>query len=225
MAYCSNCGNQLEEGAKFCSNCGTAVESGNNDQRKTSYDGEIHKCPSCGEVLPAFAAVCPACGYELRGTKANKSVQELVQKLQQIDNEKSSKGSRVLGRMLRMPDKKDDQKINLIKSFAIPNTKEDIVEFAYLAAANIDLNSYKDDKLDYKHFVSDAWFDKLEQAYQKAKLVLAGDSRLNDIQELYDSTCKSISKAKSAKWKKYLFIIGGSIAFIVILWIIVLYVL
>lgn len=198
MAYCSNCGNQLEEGAKFCSNCGTPVESGNNNQRKTSYDGEIHKCPSCGEVLPAFAAVCPACGYELRDTKANNSVQALVSKLQQIENEGSSKGINKVGRVFGILGDSDERKLSLIKNFPIPNTKEDILEFAVLAATNVDATSYTNADDDYKKKLSDAWLAKLEQAYRKAKIVLAGDTRFNEIQALYDDTHKSIKEEKKA---------------------------
>ena len=66
MAFCSNCGKQLVDGAKFCSGCGatvvqTTVEE--NAKRKVVYEGELHKCPSCGEVLGAFVSVCPVCGY------------------------------------------------------------------------------------------------------------------------------------------------------------------
>ena len=211
MAYCSNCGNKLEEGAKFCSNCGTAVESGNNNQRKTSYDGEIHKCPSCGEVLPSFSAVCPACGYELRGTKANNSVQTLVSKLQQIENEGSSKGSNKFGRTLGIFDNNDERKLSLIKSFPIPNTKEDIYEFAVLAATNIDVNSHDN----YGKKLSDAWLAKLEQAYQKAKIVLDGDSRLKEIQKLYDNKRKSIEESKDERGS-ILLLIGNGVFFIII---------
>ena len=52
MAFCINCGQELTEDAKFCANCGQAV--GNNSstsQRKTVYDGELHKCPNCGELF------------------------------------------------------------------------------------------------------------------------------------------------------------------------------
>ena len=76
MAFCINCGQELAEGAKFCGNCGKAVsDSNSNGQRKTVYDGEIHKCPNCGEALRSFELVCPTCGYELRGTKVASAVQ------------------------------------------------------------------------------------------------------------------------------------------------------
>ena len=55
MAFCINCGQELTEGAKFCANCGKVVNGENpTPQRKTVYEGQIHKCPNCGEVLGAF---------------------------------------------------------------------------------------------------------------------------------------------------------------------------
>ena len=80
MAFCSNCGKELNNGAKFCTECGTPVLS-SDDQRKTTYDGEIHKCPNCGEILEAFAMKCPACGCELRGKKSSSSVREFAMEL------------------------------------------------------------------------------------------------------------------------------------------------
>ncbi len=47
MAFCINCGQELAEGAKFCASCGNAVDAPQNgakEQRKTVYDGELHKC-------------------------------------------------------------------------------------------------------------------------------------------------------------------------------------
>ena len=52
------------------------------------YEGYIHKCPNCGEVLEAFVTVCPACGYEIRDAKSSSSVQELASKLENITAEK-----------------------------------------------------------------------------------------------------------------------------------------
>ena len=57
MAFCINCGQELAEGAKFCANCGKAVNGENpTTQRKTVYEGQIHKCPNCGEVINSFVS-------------------------------------------------------------------------------------------------------------------------------------------------------------------------
>ena len=230
MAFCINCGQELAEGAKFCANCGKAVNDNSTSQRKTVYEGEIHKCPNCGEVLSSFVTVCPACGHELRGAKASNSVRELAMKLQQIESGRTSKSNNLFGWGFasKQPDDIDEQKINLIKSFAIPNTKEDILEFAVLAASNVDRNAY-DESYGYlsqrmnarRRDVSNAWMSKLEQAYQKAKIVLAGDPRLNEIQTLYDSTHKSVNKVKWRMWKLIGIIYGVLFAVAAVLLIIV----
>ena len=65
MAFCINCGHEVPDGAKFCANCGTAVNCANIDaQRKTVYDGEIHKCPNCGTKTNGMK-FCGECGYKL----------------------------------------------------------------------------------------------------------------------------------------------------------------
>lgn len=91
MKYCINCGQELAEEAKFCANCGKAVsapQNGINEQRKIVYEGHIHKCPNCGEVLQSFVANCPACGYEIRDTYSVSFVREFAMKLEQIETQK-----------------------------------------------------------------------------------------------------------------------------------------
>ncbi len=85
MAFCTNCGEKLAEGTKFCANCGHAVNNNSANQRKTVYDGEIHKCPNCGETLCAFTGVCPACGHELRDTKVSGNLLDFVRKIEECD--------------------------------------------------------------------------------------------------------------------------------------------
>ena len=147
MPFCSNCGKEIENNAKFCSGCGTSCNTTQADnqgqgQRKMKYEGEIHKCSQCGEVLDSFTTVCPSCGYELRGSSTTSAVKEFAAKLDGVTTEY--------------------QKENIIRSFPIPNTKEDIFEFMILASSNIDERPNKD--------VFNAWIAKFEQCYQKAKL-------------------------------------------------------
>ena len=85
MPFCTNCGQELDDEAKFCVKCGTTINKNKNAQRETVYDGKIHKCPNCGERLDSFVVVCPACGYELRSTKVSNSVKEFTSKLNEIE--------------------------------------------------------------------------------------------------------------------------------------------
>lgn len=161
MAYCTNCGNKLREGAKFCDSCGYQVASNDTDsKRQTVFEGNIHKCPNCGEIIDAFTTTCPSCNFEIRGVNATSSVKELALKLADCET--------------------SEQKIDLIKNFYIPNTKEDIYEFFILATSNIENG---DDDIE-------AWSAKLEQAYQKAKLSFKGTSEFQELSTIYKKTKK-----------------------------------
>lgn len=170
MAFCTNCGQRIPDGAKFCANCGTAVEEtkDNQSQRKTVFDGELHKCPQCGEVLEAFVTACPACGYELRGSSITSAVKEFAAKLDNATTEY--------------------QKANIIRSFPVPNTKEDIFEFMILASSNIDEHPNNE--------VFKAWIAKFEQCYQKAKLSFRQESDFVKIQAIYEKTAKEIKRIR-----------------------------
>ena len=109
IQFCPYCGTKLDEGARFCKNCGESVvqaqqstgsisshEEPNMEtrqpkmeqvkedprtKRKTVYDGELHKCPNCGELLKSFTTVCPTCGYEVRSVTTNSPVEALAKKV------------------------------------------------------------------------------------------------------------------------------------------------
>ena len=209
--FCSNCGSKLDANSKFCHNCGHAVkeysteaQSENNNKRVTVYDGNIHKCPNCGEVLKAFTTNCPTCGYEIRGVETTCSLREFTKKLEQLEDEQGNKKNKVgLGNAIfgNGVSRMDERKINLIKNFTIPNTKEDIFEFIILSSSSIDYNVYG---YKYNGFresqraVSDAWRGKMEQAYRKAQISFGTSSEFNNIKEIYEN---SIKKYKKKKWE------------------------
>lgn len=189
--FCSYCGTKLDEGARFCKNCGEAIaqqpvggtnsnvppkvethqpkaESVKEDQRtkrKTVYDGELHKCPNCGELLKSFTTVCPTCAYELRSLHTNSPVEALAKKVEMASSL--------------------DDKIELIANFYIPNTKEDIYDFFILAVSNLEDKWYDTD---------DAWRAKLEQAYHKAKLSFGNTPEFEYLEKLYNRTRKEVTK-------------------------------
>lgn len=212
MAYCKECGEKLKDGAKFCHDCGAlvGVRTEEENNRKQIYEGEIHKCPSCGEILKSFSSICPSCGYEIRGSKSTSSVREFATRLEQIDAQKmpdfqtkKSVVKMVFGRDFDNKDEleearrnfetqKKQEKSNLIINYSVPNTKEDILEFLILASSNIDMKMGIDDN------VSKAWITKLDQVYQKAEISMRNESDFAQIKDIYEKKKKQI-KAKRLK--------------------------
>ncbi len=87
MAFCSKCGKQLADGAKFCPSCGTPTnESDDGSKRKQLFVGEIRKCPHCGEVIEGFEAKCPACGQELN-KKTSSEIFSFRNEIIEVDKE------------------------------------------------------------------------------------------------------------------------------------------
>lgn len=211
MAFCTACGHQLADGAKFCFECGAKVKelaSPCVEQRKTVYDGEIHRCPNCGDILDAYESICKTCGYERRGVKATSSVQELAQKLEVIERQRPPKKvTSIFTQAFTQGhiSTTDEQKINLIQSFPIPNAKEDIMEFAVMAISNVDpdvfstmsTNRYNNAP---KQAISNAWLSKFEQAYQKGKLMFGDSPELENMHSLYIAKKKAIKIKKNGIW-------------------------
>lgn len=187
IQFCPYCGTKLDENACFCKNCGEAVINTTHDstkpkreqpleenstERKYVYEGYIHKCPNCGNIIDAYETVCSACGYEIRGRHITSVVHELALKLEKTDD----------------PQKKDE----LIRTFYIPNTKEDIHEFFILALSFIKIGETN----------TNSWMVKLEQAYQKAELSFGDTQEFERLKPMYEQA-KSMNKKNSrfSFWK------------------------
>ena len=184
-------------------------------ERRTVYEGEIHKCPSCGEVLASFVANCPACGHEFRGAKNSTSVREFASKLEEIERARPPKkfGLKKALENQNQVSETDLRKISLIRNFVIPNTKEDLFEFLVLASSNINLQRYNDfDSIsESEQAVSDAWEAKFEQAYEKAKLSFGNAPEFKKIHAIYE---KKSGEIKQSKKKRTYYWIGFAALFI-----------
>lgn len=214
MPFCTNCGKELSDGEKFCPNCGAATGVADNSKRTSVYDGELHKCPNCGEILKSFEINCPACGYELRSVKASSAVKEFASKLEAIEARREYEKPRGLfarAEALQRVSKADEQKISLIKSFAVPNSKEDILEFMILATSSINLNAYdntsgtvtKSDKE-----LNAAWLAKVEQVFEKARRSFSTDNTFGEIEYLYKKCQEAIKKKKKKVLIKWILMVG-----------------
>lgn len=139
------------DGAKFCQKCGCPTQANHKTytQRQQEFAGKVYKCPNCGEVLKSFEVKCPACGCELRGAKASSAVKEFALKLEAIESRREYEPPRGFFRTLTTNEqlsKTDEQKVSLIKSFSVPNTTEDMLEFMILATSNVNVDIYNSAK-------------------------------------------------------------------------------
>lgn len=221
MTFCHECGAKMFDTDKFCKKCGTPNRTDNdeapprvsfsnskNDNIKTSrtakiYEGNAHTCRHCGESIDSFTSKCPRCGAELRDVKSTNSVKELYNNLNKASTEY--------------------EKISLIKTFPIPNSKEDIYEFMIMAVTNFDAEEYR--IRGNENCLSAAWLIKIEQCYQKARLSFAGTSELIMLRQKYDDVQAKIGKIKkeqadheAASGFAILFIIIGIILVVVGFW-------
>ena len=240
--FCQYCGTKLDPGARFCKNCGKQLDGSGTSgggyaapqpqetfshkqhtERKTVYEGQLHKCPNCGELLDSFRSHCPSCGYEIRDARSSSSVRELAQKLECIEaermapiEEKKSLMKMVFGKDFKEEDEveeaqerfdehKRQQKANLIINFSVPNTREDILEFMILASSNIDAKKGIDDE------VTKAWISKLDQVYEKARLMLGNSPSFSQIKYIYERKKAQIKNRKFKGLATACFIVGGYI--------------
>ncbi len=156
--YCRKCGAQINDTDRFCPSCGSPQTEIDQKNNKT-IEGKIHKCPSCGEILKAYDMICPSCGHELRDVETNKNLNEFVNKYSSLDS--------------------DDKKIELIKNYVIPNTKEDILEF--MSYGNSQINwDFDIDELE------NAWIEKCIDIYNKSTIIFKNEKDMKDIKQMYE---------------------------------------
>lgn len=89
-------------------------------QWRTDRKARLHKCPQCGAELEAFVTRCPVCGAEIAVERAS-SVKALEKKLAELQPTGNDKADKALRR-------------DVIATFPVPNTREDLLEFLSLAA-------------------------------------------------------------------------------------------
>ena len=113
---------------------------------KSNKHGDVRKCPNCGASVPPLVVVCPECKVEFSGVEANLSSKKLANLLLKAKN--------------------ISKKEEIIITFPIPNTKEDLFEF---------LSSLQPRIRDTKDPLSKAYFKKYHECINKAKLSFVDD--------------------------------------------------
>jgi hypothetical protein len=125
--------------------------------------GVVTKCPNCGAVIEAGAVKCAECGYVFRGVEANSSAQKLADILTKIEDKYSNKQTWFFG---LPPVSYDSEKVNAVRSFPVPTTKEDLFEFIISMKSKYE-NTYGP--------LQQAFKGKYEECLLKAKLLFPED--------------------------------------------------
>jgi hypothetical protein len=205
--YCQKCGKKLNDDAKFCDGCGAKVVHDDAPSapavtatpaapvapvtpeppkpvKTTVTEGRVHKCPYCGEILESGVLRCPSCGHEIRDREVVHSVQAFFERVNATSD--------------------IDTKIGLIRTFPIPNDRENILEFMLMASSNFDAAYYATNK--NVDNLASAWLSKIDQCYEKGKVFLTSETDRKTMDELYQ---KSHGSAKRIQILKLVMIIGG----------------
>ena len=173
-------------------------QSLNQTNVKSNKEGELKKCPSCGSPVQSFATKCSDCGHEFRGIVAANSVKELYKELSSIEIEERNRIKTKMS-FFQGGQAMTDHNLEIaianristtISSFAVPNSKEDILEFLSLALPQskvkisklFGMNGYVDKP---KETIKTAWISKCEQVIIKAKFSMKDDKKTLDEIEYY----------------------------------------
>lgn len=167
-----------------------------NASPKSNKLGEVKKCPACGAIIQSFSALCSECGFEFRTNETTQSIERLFELLNAIEAKSKEDFGGVFGSFKQVMaaeimngmgggDKTTRQKIEIIRTFPLPTTKNDILEFLTLAAPLASSPIPNPLKNPIKFFTRDiekerdplapVWRNKCLQLVEKAKIALKED--------------------------------------------------
>ena len=135
-------------------------------------------CPYCGMVLDSFSDKCSWCNTDL-STKSVSTVKDLANKLDKITDPK--------------------QRASIIKCHPVQGARGDIFDFMTLATASFDAYSYV--SCTNEESESHAWLAKIEQCYNKGKILFGFSDDYNKLNTLYQSVISSIEAARRERSK------------------------
>lgn len=173
---------------------------------KSNKLGEVKKCPACGAIIQSFSAICSECGFEFRTKETTQSIERLFELLNAVEAKSKEDFGGIFGSVKQVigteimnsmgdGDKTTRQKIEIIRTFPLPTTKNDILEFLTLAVPLASAPIPNILKNPIKFFTRDlekerdplapVWRAKCEQLVQKAKIALKEDKEtLKQIAEI-----------------------------------------
>lgn len=104
--------------------------------KSDKFGGQAMRCPACGALHVAGTAVCPECGYAFTGIQATRSSEKLYNQLMTFNSENRVEAKGVVSSLMKMYNLSDDgeadiarRKFDVIQSFPVPNSREDLIDF------------------------------------------------------------------------------------------------
>lgn len=193
---------------------------------------QVLKCPACGAIRSSFEALCPECDYEFTDIQVSDSFRKFSEKIEEYDrqilgqeNKESKKGIgflTILGWIVIFPvmmaifvvkkvNAKNKQlsgpeklKSEAIANFPVPNSKNDLLEFAIFVENKVKplnyLNALSKTGMDIQRW-NKVWNEKSNHIMQKAEIALSDDrNSLNKIQTSYQNTSNLLKKNEMTQW-------------------------
>lgn len=197
MKFCTNCGKQLNDDAKFCDTCGAPLSGtqtppipginenvADDTKRKEVFVGVKRKCPVCGAEVSAFALTCPN-GHELSGISVSKTSKDFQEGLIKYEGKEER---------------------DFVASFPIPNEREALGNFMLMVASILKQDMQNGaDQMRVSSFSSK--FDEIKsKVYMmlKADDPIVGETKKWDsaLNELYENYKKIIEERAILNKKK-----------------------
>jgi len=175
-----------------------------NPQQNTINAQTTIKCPNCGAEIPSFTISCNFCGHELRNQQANNTIQKLFELLNAVENERKDQSDegfdtsnplKAFGKTFTKAfsnafneEKINKKKMEVISSFPIPTSKEDLLEFLSLAIPKTKADWFSTGNREQE--LAKVWKQKCEQIIIKANFSFKNDKSAFDIIKKYADDLK-----------------------------------
>ena len=154
--------------------------------------GKVIKCPNCGAEVLGGSAVCAECGYAFSNVSANSSVERLQKKLDEINSQQQNRPDNLFSSN-RFELAKTRNKMDVISTFPVPNTRADLLEFMTMLHSKVSSTGPRNGYSFGGEDLSYAYWLLYTNCINKAKLSFNKDKDFESYFALYE---KELQKTK-----------------------------